>query len=397
MRTDVAIVGGGPAGCFAAGLIAERGFDVVVVEEHGEVGNPACCAGIVGAKGFEELGIKPGRWVLGKLRRAVIYPPSNQPVELTRGKVEAFVIDRAEFDRSLAKEAARAGAIFLLKTRCVDLKLGREPILKLRGIEGGELSARLVVGADGPTSTVARSAGLLKSNRHLKCAQAEFVAETQADAAEVYFGRSFAPGFFGWLVQAGDVCRVGLGCAEGNPLQMLRSLVKKHPVVSKKLAGGQVLNVCVGIIPKPLSRRLCTDRVLLVGDAAGQVKPLTGGGVYIGLSCAKLAAEVATRALEAEPNEKALRPYARAVKDKFGREFELGLRARRAFERMSDEDLDTILGLLGRDDVKKLVLKNFDFDHHGRLIRSLVAKAPEILRELGLRRILKYTHYLVKP
>lgn len=397
MRADVAIVGGGPAGCFAAGLLAKRGFDVVVVEEHGEVGNPACCAGIVGAEGFEELGIKPGRWVMGKLRRAVIYPPSNQPIELTRGQVEAFVIDRAEFDHSLAKEAAGAGATFLLKTRCVGLNLGREPVLKLRGIEGGEISARLVVGADGPASIVARSAGLIKSDRHIRCAQAEFSAELSADTAEIYFGHSFAPGFFGWQVQAGDVCRVGLGCTEGNPPQMLRSFIEKHPVASKKLVGGRVMNICAGFIPEPLTRKPFADRVLLVGDAAGHTKPLTGGGIYVGISCAKLACEVATRALEAEPSEKALRPYERAVRDRFGKEFELGVRARRALEQMNDEDLDTMLGLLEREDIRELVLQNFDFDRHHKLIRALMTKAPGILRELGLKRILKYARYLVKP
>ncbi len=397
MRADVAIVGGGPAGCFAAGLLAKKGLEVVVVEEHGEVGNPTCCAGIVSAEGLKELGIKPRKWVLGKLRRTVIYPPSNQSVELTRGQVEALVVDRAEFDRSLAEEAAGAGATFLLKTRCVGLNLGREPALKLKGIEGGELSARLVVGADGATSIVARTAGLLKSDRYIKCAQAEFSAEVQADAAEVYLGRSFAPGFFGWLVQAGDVCRVGIGCTEGNPLRMLRSFVEKHPVASNKLAGGRAMNTCVGLIPEPLTRKPFGDRVLLVGDAAGHVKPLTGGGIYVGISCAKLAAEVAARALEAEPDEKALRPYERAIGDRFGKEFELGVRARRAFEQMTDEDLDVVLGLLKRDDIREFVLKNFDFDHHQKLIRAIMTKAPGILRELGLKRILKYARVLVKP
>lgn len=395
MRADVVIVGGGPAGCFVGGILAKRGFDVVVVEEHGEVGNPACCAGIVGVGGFKELGIKPGSWVLGKLRRAVIYPPSNEPVELTRGKVEAFVIDRAEFDRFLAREAARAGATLLLKNRCVDVKIGRDSVVKLRGTRTGEINARLVIGADGPSSIVARKAGLIKSERYLKCAQAEVIAEARADAAEVYLGRSFAPGFFGWLVQAGDVCRVGLGATEGNPLQILRSFIEKHPVISKKVEKMRTLDICAGLIPEPFSRKPYADRVLLVGDAAGHVKPLTGGGIYIGLSCAKFAAEVAAWGLEAEPDEKTLRVYDQMVRDKFGRGFELGIRVRRIFELMSDEDLNTILGMLRKDKVRKLVLEKFDFDHHGGLIRALAPELPELLRELGMKRIMKYVRGLV--
>jgi len=89
LQADVVVVGGGPAGCFVGEALAKQGFEVVIVEEHGEVGNPTCCAGIVGTGGFRELKIKPRKWVLGKLRRAVFYPPSNRPVEISRGKVEA--------------------------------------------------------------------------------------------------------------------------------------------------------------------------------------------------------------------------------------------------------------------------------------------------------------------
>ncbi len=193
------MVGGGPAGCFVSEMLAKHGFEVAIIEEHAEVGNPACCAGVVGVDGLRELKIKPGKWVLGKLRRAVFYPPSSEPVEITRGKVEAFVIDRAAFDRELARKAANAGATLLLRTRCVGLKLGREPVVKLKGGSETEVGARLVIGADGPASIVAREAGLLKNARYLKCAQLETIAEVRADTTELYFGSSFAPGFFAWL------------------------------------------------------------------------------------------------------------------------------------------------------------------------------------------------------
>ena len=395
MRIDVAVVGGGPAGCFIGGILAKRGLDVVIVEEHAEVGNPVCCAGIVSVSGLRELGIKPGEWVLGRLRRVVIYPPSNEPIELTQGKVEAFVVDRAEFDRSLARDAARAGAKFLFKSRCTGVKLSGEPVLDVKGIQGGQLRARLVIGADGPASVIARKAGLVRSRKFLKGAQMEIMADTPEDAAEVYFGRSFAPGFFGWLVRAGDVTRAGICCARGDPLRMLYNFVEKHPVVSKKLSGGKVLNLCIGQIPESWSRKIYADRLMLVGDAAGQLKPLTGGGIYLGLSCARMAAEVAVRALEGELNRKALQAYERAVEGSFGEEFRLGLRARRVFEQMPDEEVSAVLGLLLREDIRELVLKNFDFDYHGRLVRALVPEMPRILKELGIKRALKYARYLM--
>jgi geranylgeranyl reductase family protein len=397
LHVDVVIVGGGPAGCFTGEALAKRGFEVAIVEEHAEVGNPACCAGVVGMGGIRELKIKPGKWVLGKLRRAVFYPPSNESVEITRGKVEAFVIDRAAFDRELARKAAKAGATLLLRTRCVGLKLGREPVVKLKGGCETEVEARLVIGADGPASIVAREAGLLKKARYLKCAQLETIAEVRADATELYFGSSFAPGFFAWLTPTGDLCRVGLGTSRGDAFRKLLSFVGTHPTISTKIQSGKILNLCTGLIPEPLTRKICADRVMLVGDAAGHVKPLTGGGIYVGLSCAQLAAEVAIDALGSEPIVKKLRAYEQAVMKRFGREFELGIRVRRVFERMTDEDLNSIFKLLKREDVQSLVLKHFDFDHHEKLLRALLTKAPRLLPSLELKKILKFSRYLLKP
>lgn len=397
LRVDVAVVGGGPSGCFVSELLAKQGFEVAIIEEHAEVGNPVCCTGVVGVGGLQELKIKPGKWVLGKLRRAVFYPPSNEPVEITRGKVHAFVIDRAAFDRELARKAVKAGATLLLKTRCVGLKLGREPVMKLKGGLETEIRTRLVIGADGPASIVAREAGLLKNSRYLKCAQLETIAEVRANDTELYFSSSFAPGFFAWLTPAGDLCRVGLGTFRGDALGKLFSFVGGHPTASTKVQSGKILSLCAGLIPEPLTRKIYTDRVMLVGDAAGQVKPLTGGGIYVGLSCSKLAAEVAADALEGEPNAKKLRTYEGAVMKRFGREFELGIRVRRVLERMTDEDLNSIFKLLKREDVQALVLNNFDFDHHEKLLRALLFKTPRLLPSLELKMILKYTRYLLKP
>jgi len=389
MKCEVAIVGGGPAGCFLGKLLAQEGLEVAIVEEHGEIGNPACCTGIVGASGMKKLGIRPGRWVLERLKRAVIFPPSGEQVEIGRGKLEAFVVDRAEFDRSMGTEAAEAGVNFLLKTRCVGVKLGKEQTLLLEGASGGELKTRLVVGADGPASIVARAAGLNKPGGGVRCAQVECHADVPHGAAEVYLGQKFAPGFFGWAVRAGEVSRIGLGATEGNPVMLLRSFLREHPIISCKFSESRILSSCAAPIPAPFSSKVCSDGVLLVGDAAGQVKPLTGGGVYTGLSCARIAAPVVAEALRKEPSKKALQPYERGIKKKFGMEIELGLRARRAFCRLSDDDLNALVELLGDEDVRKIVSENFDFDDHGKLLRALLVKAPGILRKVGAKRLLR--------
>ncbi len=389
---DVIVVGGGPVGCFLAELLAKRGLSVTVIEEHAEIGHPMCCAGIVGAKGLDELNLKLNDLILNELRSAFIYPPSGEPVNLTRGETEAYVIDRASFDRKLATRAARSGADFLLRARCSDVSLGRDKVaLKVKKSSRKiQLQTRLVIGADGASSLIAQKSGLLGSPNCIQCAQCEVPAEIDPETVELYFGREFAPGFFAWITPAGDVCRVGLCTQEGNATKKLFNFMRNHPIAAGKLKEAKLVHFATGLIPEPMTRKIYGERIMLVGDAAGQVKPLTGGGIYIGLSCARLAADVATKALEVEPSSKNLREYERAVNEKFGREFELGMRARRIFQQISDEDLDAVFKALAEPDIQKLVLEHADFDHHSGLLKALMKKGPSLLRRLRVRRLLKY-------
>ena len=384
-------MGAGPTGSFSAKSLAERGFRVTIVEEHAQIGQPVRCTGVVGVSGMRELGLKLDDLVLSELKRGIFHPPLGEPIELTRGKVEAVVIDRAAFDRELAERAIEAGITLFTKTRCVDLSIHREGVrVNLKGEHAGELKARLVVGADGPTSMVARRAGLMGKRTYVRCAQVEARTDADASTAELYFGSKVAPGFFAWLVPAGERCRIGLGTSE-DPKRRLISFLDR---LRTERHVGRTTNFFVGLIPASPPKRVYSDRVLLVGDAACHVKPLTGGGVYFGLSCARLAADVATKALETEPTAKNLRTYEREVTKKFGLEFELSMRARRLFQRLSDEELTSALGLLKKPRIRSLVLKHADFDHHGELLKTLVKRTPVLFPSIGLRELIKYVRRL---
>lgn len=402
---DAVIVGGGPVGCFFAEKLARNGFEVAVLEEHEEIGQPMCCAGIVGAEGLKEVELNPKNWALEDLQGAIFYPPSGEPVSLTRDKTEAYVIDRAAFDRDLAERAARAGAKIFLKSRCRDISFKEDEVLlktdtfpsnkdTSKSVGDKDLfRARLIVGADGAGSLVGRKADLVKKTPTINCAQAEAIAHISVRNVELYFGNEFSPGFFAWIVPAGNVCRVGLGTTDMGATRKLLNFIKKHPIASNKI-NEKYFSLTTGLIPSSPASKIYGERVILIGDAAGQNKPLTGGGIYMGLACAQLAAEVVRGVLEDEASARNLSKYKKAVDGKFGSEFELGIRARRMFQRMSDDGLDEAFKILGEPNVRNRVLEHADFDHHAELFKAVIKEGPSILRLLGAKGLIKYLRWL---
>ncbi|MFN4133894.1 MAG: hypothetical protein ACK4GQ_05975, partial [Candidatus Hadarchaeales archaeon] len=306
------------------------------------------------------------------------------PVKIEKKKAVAYVIDRAEFDRALAREAAIAGARFLLKTRCTAVKGGQRPEIRVAGETSEKISASLVVGADGPASVVWRSIERKNAGAYVNCAQVEIFGRLPGDVAEIYLGRRFFPGFFGWGVKAGRTCRVGLGCAEGNPVNLLREFLENHAAAQKFIPTKEA-HYCVGAIPPPFSRKMHAEGVILVGDAAGQIKPLTGGGLYLGLSSAKIAAEVISR----REWRSAPRDYSSSVLKRFGKEVELGRRAAAIMKKLSDEEISAVVRILEDNEIKANCERSFDFDRHGEFIKAVLPKMPALLKRIGARSLLK--------
>ncbi len=361
------VVGGGPSGAVAA-AVAARGTKVLLLERAPE--RKPVCAGIISPRASEELGL-PQSIVLAELRGAIIHGPDGLTVTLTAPEPRAVVVGRPALDRLLRERAAEAGAEILWEA-AIGWD-GRE----LRTSGGERLVPEVLIGADGALSGVARWAGLHGSEEILVAFQAEVEAELErVDHVELFLGREFAPGFFAWVVPAGEKALVGLASTTGRRgVEYLRSLLRR------RFPGARIISLRAGLIPIGPPPRTSRDRVLLVGNAAAQTKPLTGGGIYFGTMAARIAGELAAAG---RPGD-----YEGAWREILWREIHFGLRARRLFLSLSDADLGELLRFLSREELKDFLVMEGDFDYPSKLLRALRGRPDlwplgmELLRALG--------------
>lgn len=370
---DAVVIGGGPVGSYVACKLAEMGHEVVVLERHKQPGEQVCCTGIISQKCITSFAIDENI-ILRKVNSAQLFSPSGGLIRLWRKQTQACIIDRAALDAAMASRAQGKGAKYLTDSLVKNLQVGGERV-RVEVVRQGErlnLEARAAVIAAGFGSTLVERVGLGRVGDFVTGAQAE--VETKGiDEVEVYFGREIAPGFFAWLVPTSPPrARVGL-LSRRSPELYLRRLMSSLQAQGK--IAWDKAEPCYGGIPlKPLARTY-NNRLLVVGDAAGQVKPTTGGGIYYGLLCADIAAETLHQALKGDNlSAKTLANYQRAWRKELGRELEIGYYARKFYERLSDKQVDRMFNLIKSHGIDQALLQAEDlsFDWHGKAVMRLI-------------------------
>jgi len=354
-RYDVVVVGAGPSGADAARTAAGAGARVLVIERSPR--RPARCTGLVGARTVELLDL-PARLVLREIRAVRVCAPSGGTVEFRAREPKGYVLDRSGLDRWLLERAAEAGAEV------------RSPVA-VRDVAGhtlhttvGTLGLGVLIAADGAASAIRRWAGLPPPEEMLVGVQARIEASLATDQVEVHLGRMVAPGGFAWAVPAEEgTARVGLLTSHGRAA---RSLLCKF--LAQQFLGTRVLAWESGLVPIGPPPRTVGDGVLLVGDAAAQVKPLSGGGILFGTIAARIAGKVAAQGAGGLPD------YEARWRAEIGAEIAFGLRARRAFVSLSDEDLDRIITVLDRPVLRDLVAEEGDVDRPSHLVQAVLAR-----------------------
>ena len=352
--------------------LAEKGHKVLVLEKKGQAGTKSACTGIIGLECASAFNIED-RVILRKVNSASLFSPSGNRLYLRREEPQACILDRGAFDTAMAERARKAGADYNFNSRVTDITIERDhAIVAVYGRGKAQtIPARAVVIASGFNPGLLDKLGLGGFKDFTIGVQAE-VEAPGSDELEVYFG-DMAPGFFAWLVSTTPpMARVGLLSRE-NPGYYLKKWMTDL-AAKGKIASAEV-RICYGGIPlKPLSRSY-GERLIAVGDAAGQVKPTTGGGIYYGLLSAEIAADTLHEALEDDDlTAKRLARYERGWRKKLGRELRTGYWFRKLFERLSDRQIDRIFKAVKAGGIDEALLKAEDisFDWHGRTIMKLL-------------------------
>jgi len=380
MQYDVVVVGAGPVGATAARYAALNDASVLLIEEHASVGSPVGCTGLLSTRAILECDVEPTNdFVLNSVRGAHVYSPDGNCLQIDGGKTKAYVVSRKMFDRKLVKMAVDAGVDVSIRTRAVGLNRTKR-LQELSVLQNGvpkTITANVIIGADGVRSNIAQMSGLGRVQKVLSGIQIEApYSSNDADFVELFMG-SQAPGFFAWAVPVSDkISRIGLAVPAGNEsntVQYLNDLLNSNQVVSKRYGGG-ALDIVYGGIPLGPLEKTAADGVLIVGDAAGQVKPTSGGGVYTGAACAKIAGEVAAlAAIEEDASGDRLNEYDKRWRAKLGRELGIGMKIHDFMGGLSDAELDDLLGSMNTPAILDMITEYGDMDHPSILIKKLLS------------------------
>ncbi len=381
LECDVVVVGAGPAGSLAARTAAEKGTQVILLEEHPEVGRPVFCAEGLSLNGIKDAGVKPEPPIVcQEISKARVYAPDMNFVELTSSDWRGFTLNRDVFDRALSENAVKAGAELMTSTRVTDVIKDGGTVTGVKAISNGEplqLLAKIVVGADGHASVVRKKAGFRRWFPDV-CTCAQFrlggLSLDEPEVNDFLLSSEIAPGGYAWVFpKSGEVANVGLGVRRVHtapPIHYLRKWVSSDP----RFKDAEIQLVNGGICPVSGNLdKTVDDGVILCGDAAGQLIPMTGAGIHSGVEAGKMAGDTAARAIqEGDVSATRLSEYERHFEEYWGKRIKDSRRILEMLDKFSDENLNTLAKVVTHEDVINLA----NGPAVARTLTRIVARAP---------------------
>ncbi|MFX1474541.1 MAG: geranylgeranyl reductase family protein [Promethearchaeota archaeon] len=386
MDAEVIVIGAGPVGGLAARQLARLGLSVLLLEDHRQVGRPVHCAGLIGIEGLHGLGIHPKKSaIINRVRASVLHAPSGVALTVDKGHSHAYVLHRNLLDQQIVHEAESAGAKLLLGNRvthCQPTQTGVKVTVREAG-STKEYRAHVAVDAEGINARLARQNGLLgpKKSFILPALQYEVSnVSLLADRVHLYFDNRLAPKFFLWVIPLdAHRARVGLASAGRKVRKSLENFLSKTPMLKDakvdKRYGGLVYS------GGPFGKTVA-ERFIAIGDAAGQTKATSGGGVVYGGRCAIIAAASIRRALRnGRYHHKELANYDKQWKRAYGRQLKQMALLRRLINCLNNTELDKLFLAIQRSSVRELIETKGDIDQQERLITASLTN-PFLLAQL---------------
>lgn len=350
----ISIIGAGPAGSHLAYLLAKKGQEVNLYEEHKTIGNPVQCTGLV-TDSINQIIKIPEKVIVNKIKSFKVFSKNNS-VEINFKKPN-LVLDRMKFDRYIAEKAEDAGAKYFLNSKFDTCKINKENVEFM--INNKILKTDYLIGADGPFSQVAKSANIFNDRKFMIGIQARVTLPIEdTELIEVYVGE----GYFGWLVpESRNIARIGTASYK-NANFFFRSLLNKR-ALSVKIREYQS-----GVIPMyDPKQKIQNGRVFLIGDAACQTKNPSHGGIIQGM----IASQFLSKAILENKN------YPKLIKQ-LNRELKYNLWIRKILDKLSESDFDKLVFLVKKSKVKN-ILETYDRDFPSKLIFRLLISEPKLL------------------
>lgn len=370
---DVAIIGAGTAGSFAALELSKLGHSVCVLEQNPCPGHKASCTGII-SRDCLSLLRADRELIQHEAQSAKIFAPSGKCIRVERDTTQAYILDRRMLDQWLARQAQERGAQYLFSTP-VDSIREQNAGVTIEIVKPGNpnpIQARCAVIACGVGGKLTAAAGLGRIREYAHGAQA-LVECAGFNEVEVYSGRHIAPGFFAWLVPAWEgTAKAGLLCS-GNASKHIHDHLGRLKRQGK--IGSLITEVSFGSIPLKTLPRTYSNRMLVVGDAAGQAKPTSGGGIYFGALCSRLAVETLDTCIRADDfSPGRMAAYQRRWHKLLKNELAIDYWAHRFYQSLTDKQAEHIFEIINKHGIHETLLASPDisFDWHSKVILDAI-------------------------
>lgn len=378
---DLIIVGAGPAGSIAARSAAEKGISVLLLEKDRDVGYPVRCGEAVSKAGVAEFITPDNKWIASEISKFSLISPDESEVIL-EFKDTGYILERRIFDYELARDAARAGAEIQTRTYVNGLLFNNNRVAGVKYIFEGtqrEVNSSVVIAADGVESRVGRWAGLqthIDFRQMESCSQVTLSSiQINSDTCYFYFGKDVAPEGYLWVFPKGkDSANIGIGVSGMTGKKKSADQYLKRFIESKYPGKPFLTKIAGGVPCSPTLKKISAPGILITGDAARQVNPLSGGGIISGMIGGRIAGEVAAQSV-LNKNPEYLMCYDKLWYDRLGKRHEIFNRIKDGIYNFSDEKFNNIAHSFLKVDYDKRTL--------GKLFATALVNQPSLLLDVA--------------